>query len=86
MLKGLIFVQDLTLDKDTEIHSHILTKLKQDPKLTLKKLAEEYQRILNWRHDTAKIQERDISQVQTAQPKEGKKWKKWLPQTHLTVT
>ena len=45
--KCLVFVQGLTSNKDTEIRSRILTKLEMDSKLTLQKIAEEYQRMVN---------------------------------------
>ena len=39
-----------------------------DPKLTLQKVAEECQQIVNIKHNTARIEERDISQVHTVRP------------------
>lgn len=67
-----MFLVWLNLLKDAEIRSHLLTKLNQDPKLTLKTVAEECQRILNLRHDTKKIEGKYIVQVQTAT--KGEKW------------
>lgn len=67
-------MQGLISSKDAEIHSRILTKLEQDPELTVQTVAEERQRILNLRIDTAKIEERDILQVQTVRRKGKKKW------------
>ena len=63
MFKCLIFVQGLTVPKDTEIRSHLLSKLEQDSKLTLQNNTEECQQIINLYHDTAKIEERDVLHI-----------------------
>lgn len=47
MFKCLIVEQRLTLRKDAETRSGILTKLAQDPELTLQTVGEKCQRILN---------------------------------------
>ena len=46
-----------------EIKLRILAKLEMDPKLTLQKIAEECQHIVNIKLDTVRIEERDISHV-----------------------
>ena len=74
MFKCLIFVQGITAPKDSEIRSRLLSKLEQDPQLTVQKIAEECQRIVNLRHDNAKIEERDISHIHTVKQRpHGKK-------------
>ena len=77
----LIFVQELTSSKDAEIGSRIL-KLEPDPKLTLYTVVEEYQRILNWKYDRAKIGERHFLKLYTVRLK-GKK--NLLLQIRVTV-
>lgn len=52
---AMIFVQGLTTNRDAEIRNRIWRKLEQDSKSTLRSLAEECQRIVNLRHDTARI-------------------------------
>ena len=59
--KCLIFVQGLTSNKDAEIRSRILTKLEMYLKLALQKIAEDCQHMVNLKHDTARIEERDNS-------------------------
>ena len=50
----------LTSNKDAEIRSRILTKLEIDSKLTLQKIADECQRMVNLEFDTARMEDRDI--------------------------
>ena len=74
MFKCLIFIQGLTSLSEKEVRTRLLTKLEQDQKLILRSQAEECQRILNWRADTVKIEDRDISNIHTIKNKsEGKK-------------
>ena len=70
--KYLIFIHALTSNKDAEIRSRILTKLEMDSKLTLQKIAEECQRMVNLKLDTARIDERDISQIYSIRPSKEK--------------
>ena len=58
LFKCLIFVQGLIALKDAEIRSRLLTKLEQDQKTSLQNLADECQRILDLRTDTAKIEKK----------------------------
>ena len=51
MFKGLIFVQGLTSSKDKVIRSKILTMLEQDTEITLQKVSEECQKLINIRRD-----------------------------------
>ena len=67
--KCLMFVQGLTAERDSEIQSCILSNLEADLKLRLQAVAEEYERIMNLRHDTAKIQEKDVFLVQGVRQK-----------------
>ena len=61
MFKCLIFIQGLTAPTDAEIRLRLLMKLEQDQKITLQNLADECQRILNLRADTAKIDQYSCS-------------------------
>ena len=58
MLKCLIFVQGLMALKDKDIHSRILTIMEQDPEITLQKVTEECQRLINVKHDKTHIEEK----------------------------
>ena len=51
MFKCLIFVQGLTSNKDKVIRSKILTMLEQDTEITLQKVSEECQKLINIRRD-----------------------------------
>ena len=72
MFKCLIFVQGLTAPKDAEIRSRLLRKLEQHQKIMHQNLADKFQRILNLKADTAKIEERDIHGIRN-KPKNRKK-------------
>ena len=69
MFKGLIFIQGLTSPSEKEVRTRLLTKMEEDQKITLQSLAEECQRILNLRADTANIEKRDISNIHTIKNK-----------------
>ena len=71
--KCLIFVQGLTSSKDKDIRSRILTKLEQGTEVTLQKVTEECQRMVNLKHDNTQIEEKDISHVHAIQSKTGRK-------------
>ena len=74
MFECLIFIQGLTSSSEKEIHTSLFAKLEQEQKITLQNLAEECQRLLNLRVDTAKIEERDISNIHAIKKKlQGKK-------------
>ena len=62
-------LNEITPDMFKCLHTRLLTKLEQDQKITLQSLAENCQHILNLRADTAKIEERDISNVHTIKNK-----------------
>ena len=49
--------------KDKEIRAKILAKLEQDPDITLQSVSEECLRIINWKHDSARIEETKVQMV-----------------------
>ena len=63
-LKCLIDIQGLMTKRDSEIRSRILSKLEEDSKQTLLAVAEEREKIMYLKHDTAKIQDRNVFHVQ----------------------
>lgn len=69
------FLKGLTLSKDAEMCSRILTKLEQNSKWILQTVEENCQIILNLRHDNENIEGKGIVQVQTVWPKRKKKKK-----------
>ena len=58
MFKCLIFVQGLTSNKDKVIWSKILTMLEQDTEITLQKVSEECQKLINIKQDNICIEEK----------------------------
>ena len=69
MFKCLFFVQGLTASCDKDIRSWILNKMEQEPDITLQKITEECQFMLNIKHDNFAIEEKDISRIHAARPK-----------------
>ena len=67
--KCLIFVQGLVPTKDSEIRRRVLTKLESEPNLTLKKLAEDCQRIINIKKDSRDIEESGVTHVRNLHKK-----------------
>ena len=63
MFKCLIFVQGLTSNKDKVIQSKILTILEQDAEITLQKVSEECQKLINIRWDNICIEEKNIDRI-----------------------
>lgn len=63
MFKYLIFVQGLTATKDKEICSRILAIMEQDTEVTLQKVTEECQKLLNIKRDNISIEEKNFAQV-----------------------
>ena len=61
--KCLIFAQGLVSAKDAEIRHRILSKLENEPVLTLQKLAEDCQRIVSVRKDSKNIEESGVVYV-----------------------
>ena len=61
--KCLIFAQGLVSAKDAEIRRRVLSKLENEPDLTLQKLAEDCQRIASVRKDSKNIEESGVDCV-----------------------
>ena len=61
--KCLIFVQGLFSTKDSEIRRKVLNKLKSEPNLTLKKIAEDCQRIISVKKDSRDTEESGVAHV-----------------------
>ena len=61
IFKCLIFAQGLVSAKDTEIRRRVLSKLENESDLTLQKLAEDCQRMVNVRKDSKNIQESGVA-------------------------
>ena len=61
--KCLIFVQGSVSAKDAEIKRRVLSKLENEPDLTLQKLTEDCQRIVNVRKDSKNIEESDVAYI-----------------------
>ncbi|KAH9588111.1 hypothetical protein MS3_00000116 [Schistosoma haematobium] len=54
--KALILICSLQSQKFSEIRTRLLSRLDQDPKLTLNDIANEYQRLINLQRDTTMVQ------------------------------
>ena len=63
MFKCLVFIQGLTASCDKDIHLQILSKMD----ITLQKITEKCQRMLNIKHNNYTIEEKDISHVHASQ-------------------
>ena len=61
--KCLIFTQGLVLAKDAEIRRRVLSKLENEPVLTLQKLVEDCQRIVSVRKDSKNIEESGVAYI-----------------------
>ena len=61
--KCLILAQGLVSTKDAEIRRRVVSKLENEPDLTLKKLAEDCQRIVSVRKDSKNIEESGVAYV-----------------------
>ena len=61
--KCLIFAQGLVSAKDAKIRRRVLSKLENEPDLTLQKLAEDCQRIVSVRKDAKNIEESGVAYV-----------------------
>ena len=75
MFKSLIFMHGLTAAKDKDIRSRILTTTEQNSDITLQKVSEECQRLINMKRDIVSIEEKNISRVQTIKPQKFAKGK-----------
>ena len=61
--KCLIFAQGLISSKSAEIRRRVLSKLENEPTLTLQQLAEDCQRFMNVKTDSKKIEESGVAHV-----------------------
>ena len=59
--------------KDKDNRFSILIILKQDPEITLQKITEECQRLINVKRDNKRIDEKNISHVQRNKTKSPQK-------------
>lgn len=62
-LKCLIFVQGLVSAKDSEMRKRMLSKLQNDPGLTLQKLSEDCQKCLSIEKDSKNIEESGVAHI-----------------------
>ena len=67
--KCLIFVQGLFSTKYSDIRRRVLSKLESEPNLTLKKLAEDCQRIISVKKDSRDIEESRVAHVRNLHKK-----------------
>ena len=65
----LVFVQGLTASHDKDIHLQISNKMEHDTDIILQKIMEEYEHMLNIKHNNFTIEEKDISCVHAVWPK-----------------
>ena len=63
MFKCLIFVVGLISNKERVIRSKILTMLEQDTEITLQKVSEECQKLINIRRDNICIEEKNVVRI-----------------------
>ena len=61
--KCLIFAQGLVSAEDAEIRCRVLTKLENEQGLTLKKLAEDCQRVVSVKSDSKTIEESGVAHI-----------------------
>ena len=61
--KCLIFVQGLVSARDAEIRHRVLTKLENEQGLTLKKLAEDCQRVVSVKSGSKTIEESGVAHI-----------------------
>ena len=64
LFKCFIFLQGLTAPKDKNIRSRILTIMESDPNITLQKITEECQRLVNIKRDNTQIEEKNVFKIQ----------------------
>lgn len=55
--------------RGAEIYPRILTMLEEDTQMTLYAVDEDCQRIVNLRHDSVRIEVRDVSHINRVRPK-----------------
>ena len=67
--KCLIFAQGLVSPEDAEIRRRVLTKLENEQGLTLKKLAEDCQRVVSVKSDSKTIEESGVAHIKKIKSK-----------------
>ena len=67
--KCLIFAQGLVSSEDTEIRRRVLTKLENKQGLTLKRLAEDCQRVVSVKSDSKTIEESGVAHIKKIKSK-----------------
>ena len=68
-LKFLIFTQGLVSAEDAEVRRRVLTKLENEPGLTLQKLAEDCQRVISLKCDSKTIEESSVAHIRKIRSK-----------------
>ena len=65
--KSLIFAQGLVSAEDAEIRHRVLIKFENEQDLTLKKLAEDFQRVVSIKSDSKTIEESGVPHIKKNQ-------------------
>ena len=68
-LKCLIFAQGLVSAEDAEVRQRVMTKLENEQGLTLRKLAEDCQRVISVKCDSKTIEESGVAQIRKIRSK-----------------
>uniref|UniRef100_A0A8D8CLC5 Uncharacterized protein K02A2.6 n=3 Tax=Culex pipiens TaxID=7175 RepID=A0A8D8CLC5_CULPI len=74
--KSLIYVLGLKSESDAEIRTRLLTKIEEQPEVTLQQVSEECQRLLNLKHDTAMIESHSMEVNKVQQQRFNRQWEK----------
>ena len=67
--KYLIFVQSLGSNKNVKIRQRVLSKLANEPNLTLQQIAEDCQRFVSVRQESKAIEESSVFHIKNTQQK-----------------
>ena len=70
--KCLIFVQGLISAKDSEIRRRVLSKLENEPNLSLQQIAEDCHRFVSVRQDSKSIEDSIITHIRKVRQKKKK--------------
>ncbi|GAB1605680.1 hypothetical protein Ahia01_000850300 [Argonauta hians] len=84
MFKCLIFVQGLTSMLDKDVRSRVLSIIEQDAHVTLQKVTEECQRLVNLKRDNSEIEDK-LSNVNTIRDFSEGKMEKNSPNTKTVI-
>ena len=63
MFKCLIFAQGLTTKNEKEIRSRLLSLIENDTNITLQKVSEECQKLINIKRDNESIGNKEVAQI-----------------------